>query len=163
MKLTSSVLVLICAGLASCVSAPKISSSFNPSDAAFIHQQGKGAIKGQAFLRRNDGIVVYAAGSDVVLIPKTTYSTERINALYGSGKINYYIPSPESPPGFESATRQTKANGEGRFEFPNLADGDYYVVTKVTWMAGNMPQGGALMERAQIRAGATAEIIMSGQ
>jgi hypothetical protein len=145
------------------VSAPKINASFNAADAAFIYQQGKGGIKGQAFLRRNDGIVIYAAGSDVVLIPKTTYSTERINALYGSGKINLYTPSPESPPGFEAATRQTKANGEGRFEFPNLADGDYYIVTKVIWMVGNMQQGGALMEQAQIRAGATVEVIMSGQ
>jgi len=145
-------LAIACASLAGCVSAPKINSAFNANEAAFIHQQGRGVIRGQAFLRRNDGIVVYAAGSDVVLIPKTIYSTERINALYRGAKINYFVPSPESPPGFEEATKRTKANGEGRFEFAGLADGDYYVVTKVMWLVGNAPQGGG-----------TVEIIMTGQ
>lgn len=150
-------------GLAGCVAAPKINSTFNASEAAFIHQQGRGTIKGQAFLRRNDGMVVYAAGSDVVLIPKTTYSSERINALYQGNKINYFVPSPASPPGFEESMKKTRANGEGRFEFANLADGDYYVVTKVVWLAGNASQGGALMEQVSIRQGSAVEIIMTGQ
>jgi hypothetical protein len=151
------------AALAGCVAAPKITSTFNPSEAAFIHQQGKGSIKGQAFLRRNDGMVVYAAGSDVFLIPKTTYSSERMAALYRGGKMNKFVPSPEAPPGYAEAARSTKANGEGRFEFSSLADGDYFVVTQVQWMVGNLPQGGALMEPVSMRNGAAVEIIMTGQ
>ena len=60
-------------------------------------------------------------------------------------------------------TKVTRANGEGRFEFKNIADGDYYVVTPVSWMAGNMPQGGSLMERATIRGGNTVDLVMTGQ
>ncbi len=108
-------------------------------------------------------MVVYAAGSDVVLIPKTTYSAERINALYQGSKINYFVPSPASPPGFEEAMKKTKANGEGRFEFTNLSDGDYYVVTKVIWMVGSATQGGAIMEPVSIRQGSAVELIMTGQ
>ena len=155
--------VFLLAGLAGCVAAPQLSTKFDPSEATFIHQQGNGSIKGQAFLRRNDGVVVYAAGSDVILIPKTTYSTERMNALYKGAKINYFVPSPETPPGYEAATKRSKANGEGRFEFTGLSDGDYFVVTRVQWMAGNIPQGGALMENVAIRGGSSVEVIMTGQ
>ena len=148
--------------LCGCVAAPTIKSTFDPAEAAFIHKQGSGSVTAQAFLRRNDGMVVYAAGSDVRLIPKTKYSEERINALYRGSKYNTFIPSPPMPPGFESATRVTKADGEGRFSFNGLADGDYYVVTSVQWMAGDLTQGGALMETASIKGGNTLNLIMTG-
>lgn len=150
--------------LQGCVSAPKIVSTFDPAEAAFINQAGTGRISGQAFLRRNDGMVVYAAGSDVILIPRTTYATERMNALYRGGKINSLVPEPENTdPRYISMTRKTRANGEGRFEFDGLADGDYYIVTRVVWLIGGYTQGGNLMETASIRNGQAVEIIMTGQ
>ena len=149
--------------LTGCVSAPEIKSTFNPSEAAFINKIGNGTIKGQAFLRRNDGMVVYAAGSDVRLVPKSAYADERINAIYRGGKIGGYVQPVNNNQQYISMTKVTRANGEGRFEFKNLADGEYYVVTPVSWMAGNMPQGGSLMERATIRGGNTVELVMTGQ
>ncbi len=149
--------------LSACVSSPEIKSTFNPSEAAFINKTGSGTIKGQAFLRRNDGMVVYAAGSDVRLIPKSTYADERMNAIYGGGKIGRYVQPVNNNPQYISMTKVTRANGEGRFEFKNLADGEYYIVTPVSWMAGDMPQGGSLMERVTIRGGNSVDLIMTGQ
>ena len=39
-----------------------LQSKFDSKEVAYINQGGKGLITGQAFLTRNDGIVVYAAG-----------------------------------------------------------------------------------------------------
>jgi hypothetical protein len=163
MKIRTILLTALAVGATACVAAPKLTTTFNPAEAAFIHQQGRGSVKGQAFLRRNDGMVVYAAGSEVGLVPKTTYSTERMNAIYRGGKMNYFVPAPETPAGYEAAMRKTKANGEGRFEFTGVADGDYYVATKVQWMAGDIAQGGSLMEPVSVRNGATVEVIMTGE
>lgn len=148
--------------LSGCVAAPEIKSTFDASESAFIHKQGAGSITAQAFLRRNDGVVVYAAGSEARLIPKTRYSQERIDALYRGTKYNAYVPSPPSPPGFEAAMRTTKADGEGRFTFTGVADGDYYIVTSVKWFAGDVAQGGALMEPVSVKGGNAVNVIMTG-
>lgn len=156
-------LVLCAALLAGCVATPQIQSTFNPAEAAFIHKQGRGSISGQAFLRRNDGMVVYAAGSEVSLVPRTTYSTERIRAMYGGAKIApLYGGSIPEPPGYAEYMKVTKADGEGRFSFKGLPDGEYYVVTNVNWRVGYTIQGGYLMEPVTIRGGNAPDVIMTG-
>ncbi len=155
---------VLASSLCSCVTAPEPKSKFDASEAAFINSPGSGSVNGQAFLRRNDGMVVYAAGSDVFLIPKTAYADERMQGLYKGGKFNGYIASPKNTdPQYIAMMRKTKADGEGRFAFPDLADGNYYLVTSVFWNAGNSPQGGTLMETASISGGNTADLIMTGQ
>lgn len=156
-------LVLCAALLAGCVATPQIQSTFNPAEAAFIHKPGRGSITGQAFLRRNDGVVVYAAGSRVTLIPRTTYSSERMQALYGGNRIApLWRASIPEPAGYSSYVREEKADGEGKFSFSGLADGEYYVVTTVYWMAGYNQQGGYLMEPVTIRGGNAVNVIMTG-
>lgn len=156
-------LVLCAALLTGCVATPQIQSTFNPAEAAFIHKPGRGSITGQAFLRRNDGVVVYAAGSDVFLVPKTTYSTERIQVLYAGSKFApIWRQNAPAPTEYGNYVRQTKADGEGRFSFSSLADGDYYMSTTVYWFAGNNQQGGHLLEAVTIRGGNAVNVIMTG-
>ena len=157
-------LICCCLFISACVAAPTIVSTFNPQEAEFINKQGSGSISGQAFLRRNDGIVVYAAGSDVVLIPRTAYATERMNALYRGGKFNNMVPNPTTTdPRYVEMIRKTRADGEGRFRFDNLAAGQYYITTTVSWRAGDASQGGNLMEAATIAEGENLDLIMTGQ
>ncbi|WP_158498664.1 carboxypeptidase regulatory-like domain-containing protein [Martelella endophytica] len=146
-----------------CVTAPEPKTAFNADEAAFVHAEGRNTITGQAFLRRNDGVVVYAAGSDVHLIPKTAYSTERMDGIYRGAKINTYIQSPPMPDGYLAAMRDTRADGEGRFAFAGVADGSYYIVTTVEWLVGYTPQGGNLMEEVSVKGGETRDIIMTGR
>ena len=163
MKLKSFVFLAALMAATGCVATPEVKSKFNASEAAFINKTGNGTIRGQAFLRRNDGMVVYAAGSDVRLIPKSTYADERMNLIYGGGKIGRYVQPVNNNAQYISMTKVTRANGEGRFEFKNVADGDYYVVTPVSWMAGDIRQGGSLMERVTIRGGNNVDLVMTGQ
>ncbi|UVC08972.1 carboxypeptidase regulatory-like domain-containing protein [Rhizobium sp. TH2] len=156
--------VVLLGCLAGCVATPKIDAVFDPNEAAFINQPGTATITGQAFMRRNDGVVVYAAGSEVRLLPKTKYADARIAALYRGTKFNNIVGAPkETDPRYFALSKTTKADGEGRFTFANIPDGSYYVVTTVTWMAGDWSQGGNIMETATVSGGEPVNVIMSGQ
>lgn len=145
--------------LAGCVTRT-LETTFDPQAASFIHTSGNGRIEGQAFLRRNDGVVVYAAGSHVTLIPATAYADERIAQVYGSGKRAYLgVDFQNDDPRFHDHTRSTKADGEGRFVFDALARGRYYVVTSVYWLNGQ--EGGWFYETATVDDGPVT-VIMSG-
>jgi hypothetical protein len=150
--------------LAACTTVGTLNSTFDPNAAAFVKAQGKGTITGQAFLRRNDGIVVYGAGSDVILVPKTAYSDERFAQIYGSGKVSMFGRTfKNDDPTYYEFSRKTVADGEGRFVFDGVADGQYYLTTNVVWMVQYAQQGGALMERVTIKDGQPVTVIMSGQ
>ncbi len=141
-----------------------MTAPFDPREAAFIHQPGPATLSGQAFLRRKDGIVVPAAGSIVRLIPATAHSRERMAALYGGRKFNRYMPQiPVTDPRYFEMMRTTRADGDGRFAFAGLADGDYYLTTRIEWEFEGLPRGGALMETARIRQGKDLQLILSGE
>jgi len=156
-------LAVAMAGAITSCSPATLTTSFAPSEAAYINQQGKAAISGQAFLRRNDGIVVYGAGSEVSLIPATSYARERMASIYGGGKYAvWHAGFKNDDPAYRAYIKNTVADGEGRFKFENIADGTYFITTTVTWFV-QYQQGGALMETVTITDGKSVDVIMSGQ
>lgn len=93
---------------------------------------------------------------------KTTYSDERMATIYGAGKISYFGANFKNDDSrFYDYVRKVVANGEGRFEFKDVAAGNYYVVTSVVWYV-QVQQGGSLMERTTVADGQTVELIMTG-
>ena len=159
-RLFGIVLILV---LGACSSTGTLTTAFDADAAAFINTTGQAEVSGQAFLRRNDGIVVYGAGSEVLLIPKTAYSDERMQQIYGSGKISYFGRTfTNDDPDYYNYARTAIADGEGRFSFDNVAYGDYYLITTVTWMIQYAQQGGSLMERVSVRDGQDVSVIMRG-
>jgi hypothetical protein len=167
------VLLLAAAAIVSgCAAQPvKLTTRFDPTEAQYINAKGKAQIAGQLFLRRNDGIVVYGAGSEVQLWPATAYARERRSYIYGGGKYHQGI-SPvnfeETDPEYLKFQRKAKANGEGRFLFTDVSPGTYYVAGLVTWCAPNRDgcdrQGGTLTETVGVT-GATEklDIVMDGK
>lgn len=155
--------------LTGCVRQVKMTSQFNPAEASFINNKGKARIEGQLFLRRNDGVVVYGAGTEVTLIPQSTYADERIITLYQGNKM---LRAPiltrieDTDPAYLQYQRHVKANGEGRFVFDEVPAGSYYITGAVTWCApsqyGCITQGGGLLERVTVRGSEKQEIIMNG-
>lgn len=145
-----------------CVQETALRNSFIPSEVSFIKDKGDNTISGQAFLRRNDGIVIYAAGSVVTLIPKSPYTTERINAIYGGSKIAYRkVKFTYDNPELQRWKRTVQANGEGRFVFSEVAKGDYYVTTTVSWKAGSAWQGGSLYAPVSVTSGESKDIVLT--
>ena len=153
--------------LTACV-APQfeVKTPFDPALAGYIKEVGKGTLTGQAFLRRNDGVVVYAAGSEVLLYPVTPYHTEITRNIFGGGKVTSVVGPRASnvDPRGQEFRRTTKADGSGNFKFENLKAGSYYVLTDVLWNPTNnaLPQGGGLYDRVEVRDGETTNVILSG-
>lgn len=150
--------------LSSCVETVEQNEVFDPEMAKYINETGSGSISGQAFLTQSGGGVVFAAGQLVRLLPVTAYTNERMTILYGSSKISRGLvqTTPIDPNFVRNFVKSTKADGNGRFKFNGLVDGSYFVTTTVTWVVGDVRQGGAIRELVTIKDGASIELIMNG-
>lgn len=62
---------------------------------------------------------------------------------------------------FRKNTRHTQCDSRGDFIFENVANGDFFVVTEVTWVAADRRQGGKLIKRVSVKDGETVSVIMS--
>ena len=141
----------------------QLPDTFDPQEVAFIHKVGTATINGQAFLTRRDGIVVYAAGKNVYLIPSGKYARARLNLIYKGLGRSYFLRGiePESP-GYLQNIKSTVADGEGRFTFAKLSAGSYHLVTTVHWYADDIQQGGSIHKKVTLKAGETTRVIMNG-
>ncbi|MCR9274409.1 MULTISPECIES: hypothetical protein [unclassified Mameliella] len=141
---------------------------FDPSEVAYINQRGSANIEGQAFFRQQGGGVVTCAGEEVSLMPAGKYTTQRMSQIYGNvngGRINVLqgVNQKNLPPQYLSMRRTSKCDAEGDFMFTNVANGDYYVITRVLWTVGNniIPEGGALAQRVSIRNGHDVRVLLN--
>lgn len=152
-------------GLPACQAA-RIESAFDPVQAEFALKRGRGRIDGQAFLRRDYGKLVTAAGERVFLIPATTYTVERFNSMFGGDMRSYYGNTVEDPPEtYYRYRRETKVDMTGKFSFEGLAPGRYIVATRVFWTEPRsyLTRGGAIYDIVDVKNDETAEIIISGK
>jgi hypothetical protein len=88
---------------------------------------GTATLTGQAFMKTMGGDVKYAAGNEVALNPVTSMSNQWYQESYLSGKG-----LSEPDPKYLAAVITTTADGEGRFRFNNIPEGDYYLRSEVT-------------------------------
>ncbi len=160
-------IAMISAATAGCASPPPPPvSGFNPAEAQYARARGAATVKGQAFLRRNDGVVVYGAGSDVALLPKTSYTDETLRAAFRGSKLRMEIrllgnAGPnllnndyQIDPAMDPYIRRHKADGQGNFAFDGVPPGEYYILTRITWCVPSRyscdQQGGDLLETVRI-------------
>jgi hypothetical protein len=149
--------------LVACQTPQKIEKAFDSSAAAYIHKKGPARIEGHAFVTRFDNKVMNASGSYVYLIPATAYARERFVKLYGGRKA---VPatsfaSVQNDPNYAAFTRRTKAESSGRFVFENVAAGEYFVATTVTWKTSEdaiFSKGGAIYESVTVK-GSSDEVV----
>ena len=116
---------------------------------------GTATITGQAFMKNMGGDVKYAAGNEVALNPVTSISTQWYKAFYLGGQT-----LSETDSRYIAAIRFTTADGEGRFRFDNIPEGEYYITTNVTWYVGNSKEGGWISKRVTIEDGQAYDIIL---
>ncbi len=158
MKFRLLVIAGVLGALAGCVQTVQMQTPFDAAQHEFANKKGTAAITGQAFMRRNDGIVVYAAGSQVYLLPNTAYTQEIVSKAAGAyGTVNIT----NADRRLAQYIRRTQANGEGRFSFAGVPDGSYIVGTNVSWMAGDYQQGGDLIQAVVISGGKSVDVILT--
>lgn len=141
---------------------------FDPNEVSYINQRGSADIEGQAFFRQRGGGVVTCAGEEVRLAPAGEYTTQRMTQIYGSaqgGRVNVLqgVSQDNLDPGYLSMMRTSVCDAEGDFIFSNVANGDYYVLTRVLWTVGDsfIPEGGGLAQRVQVRDGQDVRVLLN--
>jgi hypothetical protein len=154
--------------LAACQMSPAvpIGTAFDRAAAEYVLKTGTGRIDGEAFLRRDYGRLVTAAGERVFLIPATSYAVERFERMFGGDRRSYYgNPVDEPPPEYLTYRRETKVDMSGKFAFENLAPGRYIVATRVFWTEPKsfVTHGGAMYDVVDVRTDETATAIISGK
>lgn len=162
---------VVAALVAACQQTPqRIETPFDTKAAAFIHKQGEGRIDGHAFLKRFNGRVTHAAGENVWLVPATPYARERFARLYGGRKFLAATSAlrMENDPVYAQYTRKTKAESNGRFTFENVAPGEYFIATTVTWQDtpdSYFARGGAIYETVTVtgKEEKAIKVIVNGQ
>ena len=145
--------------------------AFDPAEVAFIHETGPNTVQGQAFLRQRGGGVVTCAGAGVSLVPRGSYSVERMRNIYGTTEraARAVAWADDPAPVYGTYLRRTVCDAQGNFAFEGLADGDYFVTTVVAW---SVPQtfgsavvmrqeGGAVMAPAAVSGGKTVRLVIA--
>ncbi len=163
-----------------CVTQPQIqvvrtTNPIDPAKTLAALKKGTSVIKGSALLRQQSGGVVTCAGNEVYLNPVTNYSTERVTVLFGSPSGGYR-PANVTPIKFEpdnevlyaSLLRRTRCDAQGFFKFENVAQGDFFVSTNITWSipaGGGLTsiQGGAINQKIPVLDGETKDIVLTAR
>lgn len=101
---------------------------YNEQEYAPYASQGTSSITGQAFLKTRGGDVKYGAGNEIVLTPRTSYSSE----WWTKAVLQDHVLAPGDSLA-EGFSGYTVADGEGRFRFDSLPAGEYFVITEVSW------------------------------
>ncbi len=116
-------------------STPPVAAAFDAAEAAFVKKQGTTKIEGHAFWRDEKGGTVNAAGEIVRLVPVTAYSRARFAVLYrGQRSIPAgQVEQAPADPQYAEYTRTTRAGAKGRFEFEDVAPGEYFVAAQVRY------------------------------
>ncbi len=149
-----------------CVGPDIASVPFSPEEASFVNKSGKNSVSGEAFRKRNDGVVVTCAGEEVSLIPVTQYSTQRIAYIYGNtnrGKTaSALVSAGKADVQYLAMAKNTVCDSSGKFTFTGIADGDYFVTTAVLWnpTGGIIPEGGFHMARVSVRGGQKVNLVL---
>lgn len=143
-----------------------IGARFYPAAAEYALKKGTGRVDGQAFLRRDYGRLVTAAGERVFLIPATAYATERFERMFGGDRRSYFGNEVEAPPEeYLRFRRETKVDMTGRFSFEDVAPGRYIVATRVFWTEPKsfFTRGGAMYDIVEVKDEETTTAIISGK
>jgi hypothetical protein len=164
--LVSSTLSILISG---CVAAqPRhVMAAFDPDQARALLQPGTNRIVGSALMRQQNGGVVSCAGRPILLVPATNYAKERIAALYGEVEAGFrdgFSPRYEfdpSPAEYDQLMGKSTCDAQGNFEFNDVADGEFFLVGSISWMAGRSEQGGVMMRRITTRDGKTVRAVLS--
>ena len=136
-----------------------------------IYKEGKNVIEGSAVWREKNGNIQKCSGYQVSLYPITKYAEERVNHLYGNlqrgareAKKEKIVFVPDEIM-FHKLSKKTICDVDGKFAFEDVADGDYFAVTKILWGNPEKPEeqteGGNLMQKVSVKGGKKIKIVLS--
>ena len=141
-------------------------TTFDKADVAAQLENGANTIRGSALFNQVGGGTVTCAGRDVYLVPKSKFADERMQIIYGTlqGGLAATRNSPTADENqvaaYLASSKKTICDAQGFFKFENIADGQFYVQSTITWGEYGL-QGGALMRPVTVTGGETAELVLA--
>ena len=152
----------------------KLNSSFDKELANKLLVQGNNTIKGSALMRQVGGSTVTCAGNKVVLAPVTHYGEERMQYIYGNttGGTRFHQKNllegkpvfVNDDPDYLKLTKEVTCNAQGFFNFEKVADGEFFVVTEISWKANpkiDIPEGGVMFKRVRVNGGEEIDVVLA--
>jgi hypothetical protein len=142
-----------------------------PFDEKLAHEMlmpGKNEIKGSALLRQVGGGIVTCAGNQVFLMPVTERARQWTFITYGSDEKGYFDVSRggyifEGADKLFSMVKTTNCDAQGNFIISDIADGQFFAFTRITWHSGGYIQGGTVMQKVSLSGAQKINIVLSGQ
>lgn len=176
-KLRAASLAVITLAACSTSGPVRIDTPFDAARARAMLAPGTNQVGGRIMVGLSGGARVTCAGSVVSLVPATDYAREwatKFYALdtgqYGTLNAAYRMDSREPEVKFQgaeafyAATRSTRCDEEGNFSFPNVANGEFFVVAQTRWLgkdhdyydfmygiSDGQEEDGSVMERVRVR------------
>jgi hypothetical protein len=161
-------LLILAAVLSGCGSRGiTLQAPFDNTQATRQLAAGANTVKGSALMRQRGGGVVTCAGLPVHLMPVTPRAREWATHLYGGSGGGFFnvgsgtLNLADDGSGFVQAIRTTHCDTQGNFRFDQVADGEFFVFSRITWYAGNALQGGSIMKPVKLENGSTAELVLA--
>ena len=118
----------------------EVASAFDAQEAAYIHDTGANVVEGRVFVRLWTGEGVPCRDKAVLLVPRTAFSEERIEYLYGGTRepgLRRHLQSSRKlaapDPEYREYMRKALCNQSGEFRFDDVADGAYFVIGGAAW------------------------------
>ena len=136
---------------------------------AWSRQPGANVILARVAYRPRVGERWSCSGQSVALTPETSYSRDRIAALYGSNQSAIQtvaqVRARNTAVGagldYAAFVRSTTCDAQDRFAFQELPDGSWFVIVRVRPVsAAGAPTGDGVvvMQRVEVRGGVTRQI-----
>ena len=169
--------------ISACATTPTVAEITVPFDAEKEFRaitDGPNTIIGSALIQQSGGGIVHCGGDEVLLVDATDYSSELVMQVFASTDTGYVrarnlwfdqvrtiretiVHAVNVHPDWWQATRLTLCDAQGEFVFDNVADGAYFLLVSVVWVAGRYSsiQGGTMMLRIEISGGKPHRVVIS--
>jgi hypothetical protein len=129
---------------------------------------GNSSVKGEAFFVSSWGDPKKCVGATIYLFPVTSYSRQWYNEFIVKGhKMNDWDPRSTA---YDVIA---KAGADGKFEFYNIAEGEYYLYTYFVWDApqintygniiGTKKSGGHLISQVSVKSGMNYTVMLTNK
>lgn len=168
MKFNCLVLAFAISALAGCATN-RVVKPLAPFDAEAAKKQlaeGPNSVKGSALIRQAGGGVVTCAGKPVFMMPVTAAAKEWAAQLYGTSRGGFHNAQGrgiqfKGRDDMFAATRTTTCDAQGSFKFDRVADGQFFLFTRITWIVAGSIQGGSVMRPITLSGGQMTEIVLA--
>ena len=141
--------LILSLGIASCATSP--SAQFyerkiplDESALSWVLMDGNSVISGNSFIRDNLAINQgphTCAGYEVNLVPEDAYFKEELGLFFDNFENSFWDRNTQFyeyslDDAASKYTKQTTCDSQGNFEFRDVAEGNYYLITAVSYEGG---------------------------